>query len=185
VASKRADARQNREHLVSVARAMAESGDVPSFNALAREAGVGVGTVYRHFEDEHALASAIVAERVDAFRELVQEARALESPAAAFERFLHGSIDLVMDEHLVANVLARAPDILRAVQADADFILERAKRAKVLRKDFSLGDVRRLVCGIERAARSGDNPREAAERYLQILLAGLRPAAARYPNRTL
>jgi AcrR family transcriptional regulator len=177
MAVKRADARQNREHLVSVARAMAESGDVPSFNALAREAGVGVGTVYRHFEDEHALTSAIVAERLEVFRALVEGARALDAPVAALERFLGGSIALVMDEPLVAKVFARTPDIVRAVQSDADFILKRAKRAKVLRKDFSLSDVRRLVCGLELAARSGEHPRAAAERYLLILLAGLRPSS--------
>jgi len=180
---KRADARQNRQHLIHVARGMTEDGKVPTFNALAREAGVGVGTVYRHFDDEQALATAMVADRLEAFRELVLEAEQTVDPWRALERLFEGSIALVMDEPVVAQVFASTPDVALAVQASADGIVKRARKAKVLRADFTTGDVRRLVCGIERAARTGDQPHEAAQRYLGIVLDGLRPPPGGHPRR--
>src|SRR5690606_6973694 len=102
----------------------------------AREAGVGVGTVYRHFEDERALASAVVADRIEAFQELVEEAQALEDPSAALERLFRSSVALVMDEPLVAQVFASIPDVVQAVQTSVESILKRAKKAKVLRAEL-------------------------------------------------
>lgn len=175
MAPERSDARQNREHLLAVARAMAREGEVPSFNALAREAGLGVGTVYRHFENELALVVALVAAELAAFRALTDEALANEDAGAALEQLLRGWVDLVMHQPLVARVLVESPNDFRALEKKAAAVVAYAKKQGVLRRDVTVGDFRRLVCGIEHAAAAGDKPREAAARYVQIVLSGLRP----------
>ena len=176
--AKRADARQNREHLVAVARAMARAKELPSFNALAREAGVGVGTVYRHFEDERALASAIVAEQAGGVQTLVHESQATADPGAALEKFFMGSIDLVMEEPLVAQVFASTPEVVHSVQLSAgDF--EARETGEGSPRGLVLSDVKDWCAASRLAARSGEQPREAAQRYLRIVLAGLRPETQR------
>ncbi|EYF01788.1 TetR/AcrR family transcriptional regulator [Chondromyces apiculatus] len=175
MATKRADARQNREHLLSVAREMARAGTVPSFNALAREAQLGVGTVYRHFEDEQALLVALVEDDLAAFRALIDDALQREDAGAALDLLLRRWVDLLTHQPLVAKILAASPADFRALEDKAATLVTRARKQKALRRDVTVSDLRRLVCGIEHAAAAGEKPREAAARYVDIVLAGLRP----------
>jgi AcrR family transcriptional regulator len=174
MASKRSDAKQNREHLLAVARAMAKNGEVPSFNELAKKAEVGVGTVYRHFADQQALLAGLVEGQLEDFRALIEHAVANEDVTAAFEELFRGAVELVVHRPLVAKVLVESRDESRAMETKVEAVVERAKKAKVLRPDVGVSDFRRLVCGIELAARVGPRPREAAQRYAEIVLAGIR-----------
>jgi AcrR family transcriptional regulator len=178
--SPRADAQKNRAHLLSVARKMVAEGELePSFNELARRAGVGVGTVYRHFADHAALLAGLGETLLADFAVLVAEAHAEKDPFAAVERVFRGAVALVLKGPAVAHLLAAPESVAPAVAAElgklhqaVEAIVARARRAGVLRSDVKPGDLRRLVCGLELAARSGERPQEAATRFVDVVLAG-------------
>jgi len=179
---RRADAQKNRAHLLAVARALIHKGDMtPSFNELAKRAGVGVGTVYRHFADHQALWAGLVEEQLAHLEKLVADVGDDRDPWRAFERLFRGAVALEINNPAFAQILAAprsgAPEIaarLGKLQAAAESIVNRARTAKVVRPDVKAGDLRRLVCGIDLAARAGDDPSAAATRYAEILLAGMR-----------
>jgi AcrR family transcriptional regulator len=170
----RADAAKNREHLLAVARRMASASEVPGFNELAKEAGVGVGTVYRHFASTAELAVALVEQQLGAFQTLVNDAAADSRVERAFERLIRGAISLVVQQPLVVKALLEAPATVRGLEQQIESVLVRARAAEAVRVDLTVDDVRRLVCGIELAVRAGPSPRAAAARYADILVAGLR-----------
>ncbi|MFD7668895.1 TetR/AcrR family transcriptional regulator [Streptomyces sp. NPDC059788] len=180
----RADAARNRARVLQVAREQLAAGDDSlQLNTIARLAGVGVGTVYRHFPNRHALWEALSAER---FQELVDEARAAaadEDALAGLHRLLRFTLVHALDDTGFTAVLESASDnetqtsVLKAEldQAVAE-LLDRARRAGAIRRDVEADDVRRLLCGIEHAARSGDSDPHRVEVYLDVLLRGLRAA---------
>lgn len=172
----RADAAKNREHLLTVARGMASGGEVPRFNDLAKEAGVGVGTVYRHFANAAELAVALVERQLAEFRTLVDEAAADSDVDRAVGRLLRESVLLAVQQPLVVKALLEAPEAIRAIEQHIELVLARARAAGAIRPDLTVDDVRRLVCGIELAVRAGPSPRAAASRYADIVVAGIRPA---------
>lgn len=179
----RADAARNRARVLRVAREQLAAGDDSlQLNALARLAGVGVGTVYRHFPTRHALWEALSAER---FQELVDEARAAaddEDALAGLHHLLRFTLMRMLDDSGFAAVLESAGDAeaqTSALKAELDRavaqLLDRARRAGAIRRDVEADDVRRLLCGIEHAVRSGDSDPAHTEVYLDVLLEGLRP----------
>ncbi|MBC8067022.1 MAG: TetR family transcriptional regulator [Deltaproteobacteria bacterium] len=156
---------------------MASDGEVPRLNDLAREAGVGVGTVYRHFPTTAELAVALVEGELERFRALVEEAAVDPDLDRAVGRLLRESVALVVERPLVAKALLAAPAAVEAIEARIGSVLARARTAGAVRPDLTIDDVRRLACGIELAARAGPSPRAAAARYAEIIVAGVRPAA--------
>lgn len=180
--AQRSDALKNRAHVLSVARAMIEAGDAkPSFNTLAQRAGVGVGTVYRHFPDHDALLAALVEAQFADLDALMAKAAAETDPLVAIELLLRGAVALELKSPIVAQMLAspqresrELADRLAALEAAGERILARGRKAKLFRSDLQAGDLQRLVCGIEIAIRSGDERKKAAARYVDIVLAGLR-----------
>ena len=174
MASKRSDAKQNREHLITIAKSLARKGVVPSFNELAKAAEVGVGTVYRHFADEKALLSAMAEDDLAAFRTELESAARIEDPSDALEAALRGAVKMVLQRPSVATLLATTPREFKALSGIVEQVVTRAKKARVLKYDLDANDFRRLICGIEYAAHAGDKAAEAAERYLTVMLSGLR-----------
>ncbi|MFJ3793194.1 TetR/AcrR family transcriptional regulator [Kitasatospora sp. NPDC090091] len=179
----RADAARNRARVLQVAREQLAAGDDSlQLNAIAKLAGVGVGTVYRHFPNRLALMEALSAER---FRELVAEARAAaddEDALAGLHRLLRYTLARALEDTGFASVLESASDTepeTAALKAELDRavaqLLDRALLTGAVRRDLGPGDVRRLLCGIEHALRSGDCDEARRELYLDILLEGLRP----------
>ncbi|MER5719079.1 TetR/AcrR family transcriptional regulator [Streptomyces sp. NPDC002132] len=160
----RADAARNRARILQVAREQLAAGDNSlQLNSIARLAGVGVGTVYRHFPNRHALVEALSVER---FRELVQEARAAaaaEDALAGLHRLLRFALDRALDDADFAAVLESAGEAgaqtseLRAELDEAVAgLLDRARLTGAIRRGIEADDVRRLLCGVEHAVRSGD-----------------------------
>lgn len=180
--AQRSDALKNRAHVLSVARAMIEAGDAkPSFNLLAQRAGVGVGTVYRHFPDHHALLAALVEDQFADLDALMAKASAEADPLVAIALLLRGAVALELKSPIVAQMLAspqresrELAERLAALEAIGERILARGRKAKLFRADLKAGDLQRLVCGIEIAIRSGDERKKAGARYVDIVLAGLR-----------
>jgi AcrR family transcriptional regulator len=172
VTSNRRDAKHNREHILLLARVLSKHGDVPAFNALARAAGVGVGTVYRHFADESALVEALAAEPLEALRSGMAAALADRDARAALARVVSLAVDVVMQHPLVAKLLTQQPAAARPLERQLGELIKRARRSG-LRADVTVGDLRRLACGVELAATAGEKPREAAARYVDIVLKGM------------
>jgi AcrR family transcriptional regulator len=179
----RADAARNRARVLRVAREQLAMGDDSlMFNSIARLAGVGVGTVYRHFPNRNALLEALMAER---FQQLVSEAQAAateQDALAGLHRLLRYALRHTLDGPGLTGVLESASDAdarTSAMKADFDRavteLLDRARQVGAIRPDLEADDVRRLLCGIEHAVRAGDDPARYAELYLGVLLEGLRP----------
>ncbi|MEV7684096.1 TetR/AcrR family transcriptional regulator [Streptomyces sp. NPDC088341] len=180
---RRADSLRIRARLLVEARALLERGELPlQLNELARRAGVGVGTVYRHFASSRSLLETLA---LEPFHELLDIARAAvdePDPWAALERLLHAHVRLETEHNGVREVLAATADeqpdtaALKAeLDALTDGLLRRARSAGAVRDGVDATDIRSLLCGIGYAARiSGSAPDEAAERYLRVLADGLR-----------
>jgi AcrR family transcriptional regulator len=161
---------------------MAEGDLSLQLNDIARRAGVGVGTVYRHFPTSRALLESAVE---DALRALLTEAEQADvepDPWTGVERVLHALIDLQLTDAGTSEVLASAEDTqpwVTQLKHDLDHIAERlfARVGKAGRMHASVEseDLRLLLCGVAHAARSGTgDPRARARRYLTVVLNGLR-----------
>lgn len=182
MATKRSDAQRNQAHLVKTARKMMRSsGAIPSFNELAKRAGVGVGTVYRNFADPQALLAGLVKAQLYALQTMLEEATANPDAEAGLAQLFHGAVALQLESPALGQLMTSqsASDEVAAqvagLEEAAEQVLVRARAAGCLRNEISAGDFRRLVCGIEYAARAGDDVDEAAARYVDIALRGVRP----------
>ena len=188
----RADARRNRERVLEAARqCYARSGLDAQVDEIARCAGVGVGTVYRHFPTKDALSAALAA---DHFHRLAERARAaLEhaDPWEGFTEFMRRAAEQQASDRALAEVMAVQPDVMReAAMNRADLheavavLVARAQAAGELRPDIVPEDVPMLMCGLGRATSAGSGgPAMSGQRYLAIVLDGLRaPGATPLPG---
>ncbi len=180
----RADARRNRERILDAARAVfAESGLDAQMEDLARRAGVGVGTVYRHFPTKEALVDALVE---DYFAQLDAEARqALEvaDPWEAFAGYIWRAAELLGHNRALVQVTAdgqmREGAERQGLHETIGRLIERAQRAGVLRPDVGSDDVPMIMCSIGRVQMLGGAAgAEGWRRHLAIMLDGLRTASA-------
>ena len=179
----RADAVRNRARVLEVARERlaARGADLP-MNTIARDAGVGVGTVYRHFPSRQALLESLA---MGGLERLVVEARKAaddDNPGAGLERLLRYGVRSQIEDVGLAAVLrssgsARAETLrLRADLLGAvDRLLGRAREAGAIRPGIGADDIRRLSCGIVYAVRVGDGDPDEIERYTDVLVDGIRP----------
>ncbi|MFF0723370.1 TetR/AcrR family transcriptional regulator [Streptomyces sp. NPDC004134] len=183
----RADARRNYERLLGEAAvAFAEHGADASLEEIARRAGVGIGTLYRHFPDRFALMGEVFQTRVD---ELDAAARALTAeagtPMAALAAWMRRYVDVsstirgiaatLMDEGLMVNCKEQ-------LRETVELLASRARRSGELRADVAPDDLLRLTSAIAYAAEkaSAKNPEdtEIADRLLGLALDGLRTRGA-------
>jgi AcrR family transcriptional regulator len=176
----RADARRNREHLLSVAaEAFATEGADASLDAIARRAGVGSGTLYRHFPTREALVRAVYWTRVEAACARGAALAAAPDPVAALSEWLRTLIALSTGDGVTATLLAGrsrwpadfADDCHRALSAAGAPLLDRAREG--LRPGVTLDDVHALVHGIATASSAAADPGHRADRLLSLVLDGL------------
>jgi len=173
----RADARRNRDAIVTAAREAFDRDEQLRFDDFAARAGVGVGTLYRHFPTREALAAAVYEGEVAA---LCGQARdPARSASENLETFLRGFVEYVVAHSGLARTLAGVVD--PAVQADggnelegmvADLLAQGAIDGDI-RNDVAVGAVMIVLHGIGSAT---DRPLWAAEARaaVELLLAGLR-----------
>ena len=183
----RADARRNYERLLAAATAaFAEHGPDASLDDIARRAGVGIGTLYRHFPTRQALLEAVYREQIEALSAEAEDLLDEASPGRALATWLRsvlahnvthrGLKEAVMNgegSELVSSSKAR----MRAAGAA---LLARAQQAGAIRDDLDIGDLLRLVYGIALANEKGPESPALANRCLLIMIDGLRrrePAA--------
>ncbi|MEU8519532.1 helix-turn-helix domain-containing protein [Streptomyces sp. NBC_01216] len=180
----RADARRNHERLLTEARAaFAEHGTDASLEDVARRAGVGIGTLYRHFPTREALLSAVfqealavllqrsrdLAEAVDPCRALAEWLRALISHAGAYRGLAHG---LMSASGKGSSALSQCSVPLRAA---GERLLAHAQEAGTVRKEVSIGDLMQLTNAIALAAEQCPEDAELPDRLLALTLCGLTP----------
>jgi len=175
----RADARRNYDKLISAARdAFAEDGTSASLEDIARRAGVGIGTLYRHFPTRQDLLEAVYVDEVEAMSRWADELADLP-PWDALVDWLHRFVRYVTTKRALAEELVAYIDqdaeVFRkcgaAIYAAGEPLLERAQRAGVVRPDTNFTDVARMVGGI--AAIRAAEP-DQIERILDVALDGLR-----------
>lgn len=180
----RADARRNREKVVAAAAAaFAESGLEAQVEDIARRAGVGVGTVYRHFPTKEALVDALAVAHFDRLAGMIEAA--LEERGDAWEIFsatiwrtataAAGDVawcELIGGHPSAVDAAASGRERLAAATAT---LVERAQRAGAMRDDVTVADIRTIMCGFGHvaAAQRAGAPLDW-KRYLRIALDGLR-----------
>lgn len=175
----RADARRNRDAIVAAARDVFDRDEQLRFDDFASRAGVGVGTLYRHFPTREALAAAVYEGEVAA---LCDQAHDLtRSSGENLDAFLRGFVDYVLAHTGLARTLRTVAD--PAVLADGGMQLERtvadlltrASADGAIRNDVQVGAVMIVLHGIGSAI---DRPLWASESHaaVELLLAGLKTA---------
>ncbi len=176
----RADARRNREKiLAAAAAAFAESGVETQVEDIARRAGVGVGTVYRHFPTKDALLAEMVEQRFAVFAEWAAEAAQEADAWAAFAGYLsrcleYSACDLGTQHALMATDGADVAEQAAArtgLAARTEALILRAQASGDLRADFSIDDIPVVMCGLSSAMAVGTWD---WRRFLAIVLDGLR-----------
>jgi AcrR family transcriptional regulator len=181
----RADARRNRERVLRTAQQLfATEGLGVSLDEIARRAGVGPGTVHRHFPAKEALYLAVA---TDQLRQLIAEAEALaadDDPAALFtllsRMMANGAENVAVKSALVAaefDLRTAAPDVAADLTRHVGDLLDRAHEAGVVRDDLTVDEVMALVAGAFAAIRhaGAETSRERSGRIAQLILDGLRP----------
>ena len=182
----RADARRNRARLLEVAeQVFAERGTGASTEEIARRAGVGVGTVFRHFPTKEALLEAVFIGRLARLGEQAKELASSEEPGPAFFAFFTLFVDQASAKNVFADALAAAGVNVQAAASGmvGEFagtlngLLGSAQRAGAVRADIGVGELKAVLVGASRAVEhAGDDPATRA-RVIAILLDGLRPPA--------
>lgn len=178
----RKDAARNRAQLVGVARALVDEGIPLQLNDIARRAGVGVATAYRHFPTAEALLEAVATPCLQAIVDYGEQALTAADPAAAFSQFLSRVIEAQVSDMSLSPVNAALVDQLphttelkTRLRTAGSQLLSRAQESGAVRADLTEYDLVPLMCGIAYAATAhpGAPPAEVAQRYLEMLLSGL------------
>ncbi|MGW5265314.1 TetR/AcrR family transcriptional regulator [Microbispora sp. NPDC004025] len=185
----RADARRNHERVLRTAQQLfAAEGLGVSLDEIARRAGVGPGTVHRHFPTKEALYLAVA---TDELRKLVAEAEALAATgdlAALFTllsaMMASGAENVAVKSALAAaefDLRAAAPDVAADLTCHVAHLLDRAQAAGVVRPDLTADEVMALVAGAFAAIRhaGAETSRTRSAHIAQLILDGLRPQPGR------
>jgi AcrR family transcriptional regulator len=177
--SLRADARRNREAVLDAASELfAQRGDSVQMDEIAQRAGLGVGTLYRHFADKQALRAAIIGRRFEAMTSLARTAEQIEDPWTAFETLLREYLEsaqpdaafrfalLGPQEPNWAEIHAEKTAFAQIVER----VVQRAVDAGCLRSDFSAADFILITRGAMANMTGGGDWR----RHLELQLEGVR-----------
>lgn len=153
----RSDAVRNRERVLEAAKAVfSAGGSDASLEAVAKRAGVGIGTLYRHFPTREALFEAVYRREVDQLSELAEQLKSTAAPVDALRRWLKANVELVATKKGMIAALALAVQTSselyaysfdRLTKAVAG-LLDRAVAAGEIRADVSAEDLLRALIGM-------------------------------------
>ena len=171
----RADAARNREKVLRAAReAFAESGYGVPLDEIAARAGVGPGTVYRHFPAKEALFEAVVTARITDLVSDAQARAAAADPGEAFFGFLARIAGEAAAKRDLPDAISIAGSLREDLFAALDVLLRRAQQAGAVRAGFSTPDLIVLLKGMFASLADSADP-GLHERVFAVLADGLRP----------
>ena len=178
----RADARRNREVVLRTAvRVFAEEGMEVSLGRIAQRAGVGAGTVYRHFPSKATLVEAVLADHIEDLAAAADRWAARAAPGDALFEFLFEVIEKSTGRQPICDALTADrswPHTMLTAAAQRfgralDGLLRNAKQAGAIRADVQVDDLSALVVGAA-ALRSAHKSRARGVRLVRLLVDGLR-----------
>ena len=181
----RADAQRNRERILEVAKtAFTRSGVDISLDDVAKHAGVGPGTLYRHFPTRDALLAAVYRTEVERLAAAEKEFSASLPPIEALRAWMLLFVDYIATKQLIApalNTLVEGPAKLfqssgTMIKQAIHSLVERAIASGDIRPDLDPLDLLRALVGVSNVSSGPDWP-SSARRLVQILIAGSQPTA--------
>jgi AcrR family transcriptional regulator len=183
----RADGTRNRQLLIDAAKAgFAEAGMNVSLEEIARRAGVGIGTLYRHFPSREAVVEAVYRREVEQLAGAVPQLLENWAPGEALHKWMHLFIDYIATKRLIAPSLASLSGRSSALYATStelitgamSTLVKRAVASGDVRKDIAPSDLLRAMVGV-----SYQNPdagwEASARRVIDLLMDGLRRTGGR------
>ena len=182
----RSDARRNRERLVASARELlASEGIDVSVDEITRHAGLGMGTLYRHFPTKEELVDAVLEDAFAELVELAEQAAAAEDAWAGLTGFMEQALASHAANRGLKDVLAtqehgaRRRAMRERIQPLLRKVVERAQAQGALRPDFTAEDLSLVFWAVGRVIQTtADIAPEQWRRHLGFLLDGLRASAA-------
>jgi AcrR family transcriptional regulator len=181
----RADAVRNLAKILQAAEEVfAAEGLAVPIDEVARRAGVGVGTVYRHFPTKEALFEAIVVSRLENLIERAQELSTAADAGAALFAFVDDLVTMAVEKKDIHDELVRAGVTSEQLSAPikdkltgrVEVLLERAQAAGAVRQDVNIFDLTTLLMGTCMAAGQQGRP-ECTARLVAVICDGLRSAS--------
>jgi len=179
----RSDALRNRERILEVAKKVfTRQGANASLEEIAKQAGVGTGTLYRHFPTRDELIQGVYRNEVEKLAAAAARFAETMSPVEALRAWMLLLVDYIAAKHVIApalNTIAGGPSKLHQgtrtmIQGAIDGLVKRAKRSGDLRRDLDAYDLLRALIGVSHVD-SGDDWQQSARRLVDILIAGSRP----------
>jgi AcrR family transcriptional regulator len=183
VKPRRADAQRNRARLLAAAEAIfATKGVTASTEEIAQAAGVGIGTVFRHFPTKEALLEAVFVASLERLAARAEELATAPDPAAAFCDFFTEVVDQARSKTALAEALTDAGidlehtmvDVKTSLRSALEALLSRAQHTGAIRADIGVTELLALLLGASRAAQQMEGNRELQVRTVQVILDGLR-----------
>ncbi len=180
----RADALRNRERIMASGRELfASRGAEAQMDEIAAHAGLGIGTLYRHFPDKQALLTAMARERFAEFTEIAAEAEQIVDPFESLEAALLTAMNTVEGDTGFQFAMMRSNELewegieeqKNAFAETMTRIIDRAKAAGVVRADLTFDDFPMLLCGITSTMYFKPGTADW-KRHLELVLDGLRVA---------
>jgi len=179
----RADALRNRERILEVAKeAFTQQGANASLDEIAKQAGVGAGTLYRHFPTRDELIEGVYRNEVEKLAAAAPRFAETMSPLEALRAWMLLLVDYIAAKHIIASALnsvVGGPSRLyegsrTTIQGAIDQLVKRAKKSGELQKDLDASDLLRALIGVSHVG-SGADWQQSARRLVDILIAGSRP----------
>jgi AcrR family transcriptional regulator len=180
----RSDAQRNRERILETAKAaFTRRGADASLDDVAKQAGVGAGTLYRHFPTRDALIEAVYRSEVEKLAAAGRSFTAAMPPLEALRSWMLLLVDYIAAKHIIApalNSVIGGPsrlyeDSRSLIHGAMDALVERAKKSGEVRRDVDASDLLLAVIGVSFVG-SGHDWQQSARRLVDILIAGSRPA---------
>jgi len=184
--STRSDARRNRARLVGAARDLfAEKGVDVSVEEITQRAGVGMGTLYRHFAHKGDLIDAVLEDAFGEMLALAEQAACADDAWAGFTGFLEHTLELRAQNRGIKDLVAapehgaRHAEMRRRIRPLLRRVIERAQQQGALRADFTLDDLSSVFWSVARVIEmTQETSANSWRRFLGYLLDGLRASAA-------
>ena len=179
----RSDAQRNRERILEVAKGVfTRKGANASLEEIAKQAGVGAGTLYRHFPTRDELIEGVYRHEVEKLAAAAARFAESMSPLEALRAWMLLLVDYIAAKHIIAhalNTIVGGPSRLyegshSLIHSAIDGLVKRAKRSGDLRRDLDAFDLLRALIGVSHVG-SGADWQHSARRLVDILIAGSRP----------